>query len=137
MAAAPTLDYDPEDARSVVASVLDGSAGDMPLDVFLSGVARAMVDPAATMAAIGSRRAPADLDTVLDRCTDAWSDARTAATLRTARETRDAESGDRRRSLDASMFRSMPGPDADAVVESASMGDTSPLLSVKERYVFG
>lgn len=137
MANVPAIDYDPEDARAVVASVLDGSAGDVPLDTFLSGVAKAMSDPVAAMAAVGSRAAPADLDTVLERSVDAWAKARTASTLRNAREARDAEEADRRRSLDASMFRFMPGTDVDAITESASLGDTSPLLAVKERYVFG
>lgn len=137
MADVPAIDYDPEDARGVVSSILDGSAGDVPLDTFLAGVTKAMSNPAAAMAAVGARGIPADLDTVLERSVDAWTEARAVSTLRNARETRDAEDADRRRSLDASMFRFMPGTDVDAVRESASLGDTSPLLAVKERYVFG
>jgi hypothetical protein len=89
------------------------------------------------MAAVGARGAPADLDTVLERSVDAWTEARTVSTLRNVREARDTEEANRRGSLDAAMFRFMPGTDVDAVRESASLGDTSPLLAVKERYVFG
>ena len=136
MAIAETVEQDPGEARGILASLVDGSAADVPLADFLKSAAHAMSNPAA-MRAVGVHGATADVDTVLDRFSDAWSELCVETAFSRARGSRNAAEDARGQSVNRSLFRFSTDTDAAAVVDSAALGDTSALLRAKERYVFG
>lgn len=133
-----TLDmYDQGEPQALVMALLDGSASSMPLSDVLESAAYSMSDPHALMSAFGSRRAPADAETVFARVADMWAERGADNAYASIRAARDASISARRAATDRGLFRFMTPVDAQAVMSAAENGNTSALLSAKERYVFG
>lgn len=128
--------YDPEEPRALLASLIDGTASSMPLEKVLESAAYSMSDPKALMAAFGSRRASADAETVLARVADVWTERGIDDAYASIRAARESSIAARRAATTRELFRFATPVDSQAVMSAAENGNTSALLSAKEKYVF-
>lgn len=131
------IDYAEGEATGLAAAFADGSVADLPLSTVLRSAGTALSNPAAVRSAFGLRGPVADADEVLHRCIDLWTEQSRVAARDRAFDMDSQERETRRAATMRSIFRFSTDTDARAVMESADNGDTSPLLRMQERYVFG